>query len=138
MSTALRRDAHFQEIAFSTLAGFSDNFPFKNGIFLSPQKCIPLAWFGSVWPSSLVSPPLASLGLSLASPRLPLGLFWVNLGTTFSFLGVILRLLDPQFLMQRLVLVTFLWIGVTQMTSKADFSIILTKILSKYIKLLNA
>ena len=38
---------------------------------------------------------------------LPLGLSWVNLGTTFSFLGVILRLPDPQFLMQRLVSVTF-------------------------------
>ena len=38
---------------------------------------------------------------------LPHGLSWVDLGTTFSFLGVILRLPDLQFLMQRLVLVAF-------------------------------
>ena len=84
MSTAPRRDAHFQEIAFSTLARFSDHFPFKNGTFLGAQKRIPLTWFGSVWPPGLAWPPLVSLRRLLASLWPPLGLSLASLGFSFA------------------------------------------------------
>ena len=88
MSTAPRRDAHFQEIAFSTLAGFLHRFPFKNGTFFGLQTQIFLDWFGLVWPSGLAWPPLASLGLSLASPWPPLGLPLASFGCSLTSLGL--------------------------------------------------
>ena len=87
MSTAPRRDAHFQEIAVLILTGFSDHFPIKNGPFLGLQKRVFLGWFGLVWPPGLAWPPLASLGLSLASPWPPLGLLWLPLGLPWPPLG---------------------------------------------------
>ena len=90
MSTAPRRDAHFQEIVFSTLAGFSDHFPFKNGPFFGSQKQGPPAWFGLVWPSGLASLGLSWLlfGLPLASPWPPLAAPWPPFWTPSPHLGL--------------------------------------------------
>ena len=99
MSTAPERDVHFQEIALMTLAGFSEHFPSKNGTFFGLQKRIVLDWFGLVWPSGLAWPPLASLGLSLASPWPPLGLplasLWPPLASPWPPFGASVASLWP-------------------------------------------
>ena len=63
-----------------------------------------------------------------------LGLVWVELGTTFSFLGAILGLLNRLLLMPCLVLITFLRVGIPQMPSKTCCSIILIKFFQHPIK----
>ena len=62
----------------------------------------------------------------------PLGLSWVNLGTTFSFLGAILGLLSPRFLMPCLALVILF---VPWDPPDADFSRILIKMHQNSIKI---
>ena len=113
MRTALERELYFQEIAFSTLAGFWHDFPFKIRPFLGPQNPVSdvlfrLGWrLGLLWPplaslglplASLWPPfglPLASLGLPLAASWPPCGLPWSPLGLSLAFLGSPLASLWP-------------------------------------------
>ena len=95
MRTTLERERCFQEIAFSTLAGFWHHFPFKIRPFFGTKKLIAsllfglraaLAAFGVSWPP--LGLPLASLWPPLASPWPPLGLPLASLGLAMGSLGL--------------------------------------------------
>ena len=88
MRTTLERELCFQEIAFTTLAGFLRPAASKKGGFLSTQNLIPLAWFVLVFVSGLVWPPLDSPGLLLASLWSPFGLPWPLLGLPLASLDL--------------------------------------------------
>ena len=102
MSTAPRRDAHFQEIAFSTLAGFSDHFPFKirpkkgarkHGFLIGLASWPCLASLGLSWP--FLGLPFASLWPPLASPWPPFGASVASLWPPWPPFGLPLASLWP-------------------------------------------
>ena len=95
MRTTLERELCFQEIAFSTLAGFWHDFPFK----IRPKKALKkriaevlfrlwaaLAALGLSWP--LLGLPLASFWPPLAALWPLFGLSWPPLGLLLASLGL--------------------------------------------------
>ena len=76
MSTARRRDAHFQELPFPTLAGFWHQFAFKIPTFLATQNPISELMFG-LWAA------LAAFGLSWPPLGLPLVTLWPHFGVSW-------------------------------------------------------